>query len=58
MQLITSGAGSEIIEYELNLPPEHMAYYFTSHPKAAEACKNSPSCPYKVIVPFFFSFLD
>ena len=39
---------SKILDYNLNLPPEHMAYYFTSHQKVAEACQMSPDCPYKV----------
>ncbi|XP_035212127.1 EGF domain-specific O-linked N-acetylglucosamine transferase-like, partial [Stegodyphus dumicola] len=34
-------------DYELSLPPEHMAYYFTSHPAASNACKESDHCPYK-----------
>ncbi|GIY59119.1 EGF domain-specific O-linked N-acetylglucosamine transferase [Caerostris extrusa] len=38
---------SETEIYDVNLPTEHMAYYFTSHTNESEACKKSENCPYK-----------
>lgn len=54
LHVVTVEADSKSDEYDLNLPPEHMAYYFTSHPKAYEACKADEGCPYKV---YFYIFL-
>lgn len=54
LQVVTIEADSKSDEYNLNLPPEHMAYYFTSHPKAYEACKTAEGCPYKVCFYIFF----
>lgn len=31
----------------INLPNEHLPYYFTSYPKVAEACEKDNECPYK-----------
>ncbi|KAG8196864.1 hypothetical protein JTE90_027576 [Oedothorax gibbosus] len=33
--------------YNVNLPPHHMPFFFASHQAEADACKNSPTCPYK-----------
>ncbi|XP_054717643.1 EGF domain-specific O-linked N-acetylglucosamine transferase-like [Uloborus diversus] len=38
---------TEADSFDLNLPPEHMIYYFSSHPDVAEACRNSELCPYQ-----------
>lgn len=48
LQVVTVEADSKSDEYNLNLPPGHMPYYFASHPKAYEACKKAEGCPYKV----------
>jgi protein O-GlcNAc transferase len=33
---------------DINLPEEHMPYYFNSYHNIAEKCKLDPACPYKV----------
>ena len=33
---------------DINLPHEHVKYYFNSFPTAAEKCHNDATCPYKV----------
>jgi hypothetical protein len=33
---------------EINLPKEHIPYYFNSYPEIAEKCRSDVSCPYKV----------
>jgi hypothetical protein len=33
---------------EINLPKEHIPYYFNSYPEIAEKCKLDATCPYKV----------
>lgn len=33
---------------DINLPKEHMPYYFNSYSDIAEKCKLDPACPYKV----------
>jgi protein O-GlcNAc transferase len=35
---------------EINLPEEHISYYFNSYPDVAEKCKLDSTCPYKVSV--------
>lgn len=35
---------------EINLPEEHIPYYFNSYPEVAEKCKLDSTCPYKVSV--------
>jgi protein O-GlcNAc transferase len=37
---------------EINLPEEHIPYYFNSYPEVAEKCKLDPTCSYKVSVDF------
>lgn len=32
---------------DINLPPDHIKYYFNSFPTAAKECRNDPICPYK-----------
>lgn len=32
---------------EINLPEEHIPYYFNSYPEVAEKCKLDSTCPYK-----------
>ena len=32
----------------INLPENHLKYYFNSFPVIAEECRNDPTCPYKV----------
>lgn len=31
----------------INLPPEHLPYYFTAFPEVASKCRESAQCPYK-----------
>ncbi|KAK0161010.1 hypothetical protein PV327_009530 [Microctonus hyperodae] len=31
----------------INLPDDHLKYYFNSYPKVAEKCRTNPDCPYK-----------
>jgi len=38
---------------DINLPHEHMKYYFNSFPKLAEKCRDDAACPYKVSVLIF-----
>jgi len=33
---------------DINLPEEHMPYYFNSYHDIAEKCKLDAACPYKV----------
>lgn len=33
---------------DINLPHEHIKYYFNSFPTVAEKCRNDATCPYKV----------
>ncbi|KAJ8686289.1 hypothetical protein QAD02_022083 [Eretmocerus hayati] len=35
------------IDSNLNLPTNHLKYYFNSFPKVADECRNDPGCPYK-----------
>jgi hypothetical protein len=35
---------------EINLPKEHIPYYFNSYPETAEKCKVDAACPYKVSI--------
>nr|XP_033206078.1 EGF domain-specific O-linked N-acetylglucosamine transferase isoform X2 [Bombus vancouverensis nearcticus] len=32
---------------EIDLPPDHIKYYFNSFPTVAEECRNNTACPYK-----------
>ncbi|XP_043597697.1 EGF domain-specific O-linked N-acetylglucosamine transferase isoform X2 [Bombus pyrosoma] len=32
---------------EIDLPPDHIKYYFDSFPTVAEECRNNTACPYK-----------
>ncbi|XP_031763839.2 EGF domain-specific O-linked N-acetylglucosamine transferase [Galleria mellonella] len=32
---------------DINLPPEHIPYYFNTFPEVAKSCLNDPECPYK-----------
>ncbi|XP_059048892.1 EGF domain-specific O-linked N-acetylglucosamine transferase [Achroia grisella] len=32
---------------DINLPPEHIPYYFNTFPDIAKSCLNDPECPYK-----------
>ncbi|XP_076180397.1 EGF-domain O-GlcNAc transferase isoform X2 [Ptiloglossa arizonensis] len=32
---------------DIDLPPDHMKYYFNSFPTVAEECRNDTACPYK-----------
>ncbi|KAF4526720.1 hypothetical protein B566_EDAN015752 [Ephemera danica] len=32
---------------DVNLPEEHLSYYFNAFPSVAEKCRNDSSCPYK-----------
>lgn len=32
----------------LNLPDEHIPYYFTNNPDIKSECQHDPECPYKV----------
>lgn len=34
----------------LNLPPEHIPYFFNSFPNIANACVEDPQCPFKALV--------
>lgn len=39
----------EAINYsDIDLPTNHMKYYFNSFPSVADKCRNDPLCPYKV----------
>lgn len=43
---------------DINLPHEHIKYYFNSFPTVAEKCRNDAACPYKVKFGlYFFYFL-
>lgn len=42
---------------DINLPHDHIKYYFNSFPTAAEKCRNDTACPYKVRLVFNFDFL-
>lgn len=33
---------------DINLPENHLKYYFNSFPAEAEKCRNDVACPYKV----------
>ncbi|XP_055952447.1 EGF domain-specific O-linked N-acetylglucosamine transferase-like [Argiope bruennichi] len=46
--LVIGSSEDEI--FHTNLPPEHMAYYFASHPIESEACRISKNCPYKSLL--------
>jgi hypothetical protein len=35
---------------EINLPKEHIPYYFNSYPEVAEKCRLDAACPYKVSI--------
>lgn len=41
---------------DINLPHDHVKYYFNSFPTEAEKCRNNTACPYKVRLIFNFSF--
>lgn len=43
---------------DINLPHEHMQYYFNSFPTVAEKCRNNAACPYKVRLVFNTLFID
>lgn len=34
---------------DIDLPSDHVKYYFNSFPTVAEECRNNTACPYKVI---------
>lgn len=34
---------------DINLPSDHIKYYFNYFPTVAEECRNNTACPYKVI---------
>ena len=46
------GAGANFSE--INLPPEHIPYYFNSYSQVAEQCRLDNSCPYKVSSVVYF----
>lgn len=35
---------------ELDLPPEHIPYYFNSFPKLAKVCEQNPECPHRAFL--------
>jgi len=39
-----------IVWHKLNLPEEHMPYYFHSHPAAVDECRLDDQCPFKVCI--------
>lgn len=41
---------------DINLPHDHVKYYFNSFPTVAEKCRNDTVCPYKVRLVFNFAF--
>lgn len=41
---------------DINLPHDHIKYYFNSFPAIAEKCRNNSACPYKVRLVFNFFF--
>ncbi|XP_076362381.1 EGF-domain O-GlcNAc transferase isoform X9 [Tachypleus tridentatus] len=41
------GSSAVVMPYDVDLPPEHMAFYFNNNPLAAEACRKNEDCPYK-----------
>lgn len=43
---------------DINLPYDHIKYYFNSFPAAAEKCRNDTACPYKVRLIFNLNFLS
>lgn len=44
---------------DINLPHEHIKYYFNSFPTVAEKCRNDAACPYKVKFQFdFYCFFN
>lgn len=42
---------------DINLPHDHVKYYFNSFPTVAEKCRNDTACQYKVRLVFNFNFL-
>lgn len=44
-------AGSNNFSF-IDLPKEHIPYYFNSYPQVAANCNLDPECPYKVSLPF------
>lgn len=35
---------------DVDLPPEHIPYFFNAFPKLAKDCEQNPECPYKAVV--------
>jgi hypothetical protein len=39
---------SSAVSINVDLPPEHLPFYFSSYPNLEADCDTDPNCPYKV----------
>ena len=50
LSVVKCGKQSHPIWDRLNLPPEHIPFFFNNHPEIKEKCALDPKCNFKVSV--------